>query len=141
MRQPATVNATTRASLVGHRVLWILQIVAALGFLGAAVRKLTGADEVVSTFHGLGWPDWTRFALAGLELLGSVALVVPKLVGLAAAAFVALTTGAIVAQLLTGASVMSPLVLLLISAIVAWAWRRTTIALWTGVGNRLRDRV
>jgi hypothetical protein len=51
-----------------------------------------------------------------------------------------LTTGAIVAQLLTGASVMSPLVLLLISAIVASGWRRTTIALWTGVGNRLRDR-
>ncbi|WP_161606007.1 DoxX family protein [Microlunatus speluncae] len=129
-------NDSSARRRAGNVVLWILQVIAALGFLLAALGKLTGDPVSVATFDSLGWGPPLRYLLAGLELLGSVALFIPRLTGPAATAFVALTIGAIAVQLGTGGSVAMAVALLIISAIVAWGRRRSTIALIAAVRER-----
>ncbi|HEY3505203.1 MAG TPA: DoxX family protein [Actinocatenispora sp.] len=110
-----------------QRTLWVLQAIAAIGFAAAAAGKLSGSPEVVATFRAIGFPDCFRYLLAALELAGAVALLVPRLVGLAGVAFVALTVGATVTQLATGASPVMPLLMLVLSAAIAGG-RRASIA-------------
>ncbi|MGA8118084.1 MAG: DoxX family protein [Actinocatenispora sp.] len=139
MTATTPLNGSTPARRgAGNIVLWILQIVAVLGFLLAATQKLTGDEQVMGTFHALGWGAGVRYLLAGLEVLGAVALFIPRLTGLAATAFVALTIGAVVVQLATGGSVAAAVVLLVVSAVVAWGRRRSTAALWAAVRGRRR---
>lgn len=109
------------------RGLLVVQWVTALGFVGAAVQKFVAAPSVMGTFHAMGWGAPPRIALGVVEVVGAVALLVPILAGVAACGFVALTTCATVAQVSTGESVMPPLVMLALSALIGWA-RRDSIA-------------
>jgi uncharacterized membrane protein len=58
--KPSVVPAGTRRpgapSRAGNRALWILQTIDALGFVLAALEKLTGASEVVATFNASDGP-------------------------------------------------------------------------------------
>ncbi len=126
-------GATSARRRAGSIVLWILQVIAALGFLLAALGKFTGGAESVTTFVALGWGPLPRYLLASLELLGAIALFVPRLIGPAATGFVALTIGALAVQLGTGGSVIMAAVLLVVSAIIAWGRRRSTVALVAAV--------
>ncbi|GAB3400461.1 DoxX family protein [Flindersiella endophytica] len=106
--------------------LWVLQVLTALFFLMVGIGKLTGSPEIAATFDQLGFGDWFRYLIGVLEIAGAVALFVPRLVGLAALALVALMIGAAVTQqLVTGGGVVLPLALLLPSAIIAWGRRRS----------------
>lgn len=125
--------ARTAISRPRNAALWILQGLAAAGFLLAAAGKLGGDPRTVATFTDLGWPEWTRYALAGLEILGAVALLIPRLTVLAATAFVALTCGALVVQLVTGQSPVMAAVLLVVSAVIAWNRRGSIRALITSL--------
>lgn len=122
--EPITSPAPLRPAW--HRTLWVVQVVAAVGFAAAAAAKLSGSPEVVATFRAIGGGDWLRYLVAALELAGAVALFVPRLVGLAGVAFVALTVGATVTQLVTGASPVMALLMLVLSAVIAWG-RRSSI--------------
>lgn len=135
-----STNQTTMATessparpRAGNRILWILQGIAALGFLLAATSKLSGDHQAVATFHALGWGAWVRYLLAALELLGAAALLIPRLTGLAALAFVGLTVGAVAVQLDTGGSPAMALLLLIVSGVVAWGRRHTIARLWADV--------
>src|SRR5690606_18280981 len=77
--------------------------------------------EARGIFDAMGVGAWFPVTIGVLELLGAVALLVPRLTGLAALAFTALMTGAVVTDLLLApAAVGFPLFLLALSALIAW---------------------
>lgn len=131
-RIPATIKTSMEPARNGraprralHWLLWILQVSAAGGFTVAALGKITGDPQSIAVFQELGWEPWTRFAVAGLELAGSVALLIPRLTGLAALAFVALMLGAVTVQLVTGGSIVMAVIMLVLAAVIAWGRRST----------------
>jgi putative oxidoreductase len=65
--------------------------------------------------------------VGGLEIAGAVGVLIPRLSGLAALGLVCLMAGATLTNVLVlGASPLLPLVLLAVSALVAWGrWPRT----------------
>ncbi|GAA2758016.1 DoxX family protein [Actinopolymorpha rutila] len=130
---PVTTT-TGRAANVG---LWVVQVVTALAFLFAALGKFGGDPMVVATFDKIGFGDWFRYFIGVLEVLGAVALFVPRLAGLAGLAFVALMVGAVVVTVaVVGGSVVLPLALLVLSAVIAWGRRRSTARLWDTLARR-----
>lgn len=126
-----TATQTTRKRTAGHAGLWVLQIIAAVMFLVAALGKLADVEPATSTFDAIGFGDWFRYLVGVLELVGLVALLIPRLTGLAALAFVGLMTGATVTELLIpSGSVALPFALLVGCAVIAWGRRESTAELW-----------
>ena len=131
------VRERTTGRRAWHVTLWVLQVVTALWFVMAALGKFSGSPEIVATFHAVGFGVWFRYLIAALEVAGAVAMFVPRLAGLAAAAFVALLAGAVVVQaFVVGSGVIMPIPLLVLSAIVAWGRRDGTARLWRSVTGR-----
>ncbi|MET9021573.1 DoxX family protein [Actinopolymorpha sp. NPDC004070] len=127
-------TSTRRATNVG---LWVVQAVTALAFVFAALGKFGGDPMVVATFDEIGFGDWFRYLIAVLEILGAVALFVPRLAGLAGLAFVGLMVGALIVTVaVVGGSVVMPLALLVLSAVIAWGRRRSTTKLWNTLARR-----
>jgi putative oxidoreductase len=108
-------------------ILWVVQALTALMFLFAALGKFSGVPASVGSFNALGAPDWVRYLVGGLEVIGAVVLLIPPLCGLAALAFGLLMVGAVLTQVFAvGAGWTLPLVMLIIVAIIAWGrWPRT----------------
>lgn len=110
--------------------LWVIQVVTAVAFLMAAALKITGAAQVVAVFDVIGFGDWFRYTIAGLEIAGAVALLIPVLSGLAGLAFVALMVGAVATHLFViGEGFAQVVVYLVLAAVVAWGRRGRTAAL------------
>ncbi|MBN9755944.1 hypothetical protein Ae406Ps2_0682c [Pseudonocardia sp. Ae406_Ps2] len=120
-----------RAVTVG---LWVLQVLLAGIFVMAAVPKI-GADPVaVAGFDLLGLGTAGMVVVGWLELAGAVALLVPRLCGLAAACQVVLMVGATaVTVVLMPAMVAFPALTLVAVCVVAWARRHDTAALVGGL--------
>src|SRR5213083_2473914 len=92
---PAT-STRGRPATIG---LWVLQVLLGLMFVvGSGAPKLVGESYAVQIFDDLGAP-WLRFVVGVLEVAGGIALLIPRLAGLAAACLVALMVGATAAQL------------------------------------------
>jgi putative oxidoreductase len=109
--------------------LGVLQGLLALTFLLQGVAKLTGAAVAVAVFDDIGAGDWLRYVIGALELAGAVALLVPRLSGVAALAFAGLMLGAVATHLVVlGDSPALPAVLLVLTAVLAWARRDRTAA-------------
>lgn len=120
-----------RTRTAGHVGLWILQIIAAVMFLVAALGKFADVEPAASTFDAIGFGDWFRDLVGVLELVGLVALLIPRLTGLAALAFVGLMTGATVTEsLIPSGGVALPFALLVVCGVIAWGRRKSTTELW-----------
>jgi putative oxidoreductase len=138
---PSTSTDRTAQRTTGGRFknvgLWVLQVLAALWFLLAALGKVTGEVHSVATFDAIGFGDWFRYLIAVLEIAGAVALFVPRLVGVAALAFVGLLVGAVLIQaFVVGSGVVMPVPLLAVSALIAWGRWSSTRQLWALVTRR-----
>lgn len=130
-----TTTSTSRPR-VGGVLLWAVQIVTALVFLFAALGKFTADPQVMTTFNAIGLGAWFRYLIGALEVLGVLALFVPRLTGLAGLAFVALMVGATITQLVVHLSPVLPLVVLVLSAVVAAGRRASTQRLWRDLRRR-----
>ncbi|MQA79832.1 MAG: DoxX family protein [Streptosporangiales bacterium] len=121
-----------------NALLWVLQAFAAAGFVFGAFGKFTAFPAAVEVFQSMGTAGWMPYVIAPLEVLGAIALVVPqlRLYGLAAVAFVALTVGAVISHLVWGGNPMSAVMLLVISAAIAWGRRSNTADLFARLGRR-----
>lgn len=104
--------------------LLALKVLAGLAFLAAGFAKLSGAEMMVATFDAVGVGQWFRYVTGAIEVLGAIALFVPA-VRVYGAALLAMTmVGAILAHLLIlGPSAVPALVLLAITATIAFAHR------------------
>ena len=102
-------------------VLWILQVLVALAFLGAGFGKLSGQPMMIEMFDKLGLGQWFRYLTGIIELGSAIMLFVPRITFVGAALLVCTMTGAVAAHLFKlGGSPVPPLVLLTLSAVIAW---------------------
>ena len=105
--------------------LWILQILAALAFLGAGGAKLAGVPEMVAAFSKLGVGQWFRYFTGLLEIAGAIGLFLPRYAFYAAAMLAVVMVGAVIAHLaILGGSPVAPLLLLVLTATIAYLCRR-----------------
>jgi putative oxidoreductase len=110
-------------------LLWVLQGITALGFAFTGLMKLTGSPQALAVFEAMGTASWMPYVLGVLELLGAIGLLIPRLSGLSALAFVALTVGAVICHAVWGGFAAPAIVMLILAAGVAYGRRSTTTAL------------
>lgn len=111
-------------------VLWVLQVLVAAAFLAAGLPKLAGGPEVVAVFDQIGFGQWFRYLTGGMEVLGALLLLVPRLAGVGALVLSAVMVGAVMTHLfLIGGSPVGALVMLVLVAVIAWGRRERTLRL------------
>jgi putative oxidoreductase len=110
-----------RGALIG---LWTTQVALAGMFLLAGGSKLAGMPQMVALFDAIGIGQWFRYVTGLIEVASAAALLWPALAPFGAVALVVTMTGAVGVHLfIVGGSPVVPPVLLLGSAVVAWARR------------------
>lgn len=96
-----------------------------LAFATAGLAKLAGVEMMVGTFEAIGIGQWFRYVTGGIEVGAAILLWVPGLIGLGAGLLTATMIGAVLAHvLILGPSAVPALVLGLLSAYVAWQYRK-----------------
>jgi uncharacterized membrane protein YphA (DoxX/SURF4 family) len=127
----ASTPTTTRRSRARRWILLALQVLLALLYVASGLGKVTLEATVVTGFAAMGIGPGLTVTIGVLELLGAVGLLVPRVAGLAATAFVALMVGAVVitAATLGVGMILAPALVLVLVAVVAWARRHETAAL------------
>ena len=119
------------------KVLWVAQVLLALGMASAGIIKLISGEDMLTTFYPLFPPLFIRF-IGVCEVLGAIGVVVPaalrirpELTPLAAAGLTIIMAGAVISTIAMGAANMiaSPLILFLLAAFVAYGrWKLAPIA-------------
>lgn len=125
-------DPTTTGRLRARRwALLALQVLLALLYVASGLGKVTLEATVVAGFTAMGIGPGLTVTIGVLELLGAVGLLIPRIAGLAATAFVALMVGAvgITAGTLGVGMILVPALVLVLVAVVAWARRHETAAL------------
>jgi uncharacterized membrane protein YphA (DoxX/SURF4 family) len=93
-------------------------------FLMAGGSKLAGAAPMVAMFATIGIGQWFRYLTGTIEVVSAVLLLIPSLAFFGAAALASTMAGAIFTHLfIIGGNPAVPIVLLAITAIVAWVRR------------------
>ena len=120
--------------------LWALQALLALEFAMAGSAKVFGDPAMVEMFATIGIGQWFRYVVGALEIAGAVGVLVSRLSGLAALGLLCLMAGAILTNVLVlGTSPLLPIVLMLVSALVAWGrWPRTRTLFTKSEAGRLQ---
>ncbi len=126
-----TASTATTGSRARRWALLALQVLLAVLYLASGLGKVTLEATVVAGFTAMGIGPGLMVTIGVLELLGAVGLLIPRIAGLAATAFVALMIGAvgITAATLGVGMILVPVVVLVLVAVVAWARRHETAAL------------
>lgn len=110
--------------------LWVLQAVTAVAILVAGVATVAGAAQPVQTFELIGFGDWFRHLVGGLQLVGAIGLLIPRLSGPAGLAFVGMWLVAMATHLFAiGGNPLPAAVFLVLTAAIAWGRRDRTVAL------------
>ncbi|MFJ9027080.1 DoxX family protein [Streptomyces sp. NPDC102274] len=128
-----------RPSRRAHLTARVLQIVLALFFgIASAAPKLIGHSSAKESFDVIGFGDWFMYMTGALELAGAVALVIPILSGVSALALIGLMIGALITQLTVfeGQNALTPVVLIVPLAAIAWVRRGHTAGLAARIGGR-----
>ncbi|WP_044589600.1 DoxX family protein [Bradyrhizobium sp. LTSPM299] len=104
--------------------LWVVRGLLALAFAAAGAAKLYGVPMLVEEFQHIGLGQWFRYFTGSLELLGAALILVPSLAAFGALLLICIMIGATFSHLFViGGSPVPALVLLALSAIVAYARR------------------
>jgi putative oxidoreductase len=119
---PTATNAMPVANGKARVILvWVLCALAALAFLAAGFAKLTGAPAMVATFEKIGVGQWFRYVTGLLEVTGAIALLIPRSSFYGAVLLAMVMVGAIISHLtILGGNPAAPIVLLIITATIAW---------------------
>jgi uncharacterized membrane protein YphA (DoxX/SURF4 family) len=105
---------------------WVLQGLAAFAFLAAGGSKLAAAPAMVEMFAKLGAGQSFRYLTGTLEVIGAVALLLPRAAFYGAVLLATVMIGAVITHLaVLGGSPIPALVLLVIVGSVAWLRRPT----------------
>jgi len=119
--------AATRSAATGRPLnilLWCVQALLALEFVGVSSAKLMGMPEMVALFTAVGFGQWFRYVTGILELTGAVLIVVPRTRSIGAALLATIMLGAITAHLfILHVPPTAPVVLFLLSGFVVWGRR------------------
>lgn len=114
-------------------IAWILQALLAFAFTASGIMKFLHLSDTVTTFGKLGLPAWFAYLIAAAEVVGGIALLVPRLVrpaaiglGLIMAGAAFMHTTRIPGGLLPNG--MPTLLLLLLLVVLARLRRNTPLA-------------
>ncbi|MQY33203.1 hypothetical protein SRB17_11640 [Streptomyces sp. RB17] len=126
-----TASVTSAGSLSGRRraarvALRTVQVLLALFYgIASALPKLIAHPSAVESFDKIGWGSGAMYTIGALELAGAVALLIPALQSVAAIALSTLMVGAFIVQLTVfhGQNAVTPLILMVPLALIAWARR------------------
>ncbi len=124
-----SMTASAASSRTTKLVSWGLRILAAAAFLAAGGAKLAGVPMMVEIFDHIGIGQWFRVVTGLVEVVSAIALLVP-----ATAAFgglllaVTMVFGVLTHLFVIGGSPVPAIVLLLITATVAWLHRASFAA-------------
>lgn len=111
----------SRPSAALDIAFWVLQLLLAVVFLIAGTTKLAGAQMHVETFEKLGVGQWFRYFTGSVEVIAAILIIVPRTVVVGAALLAVTMIAAIDTHVfLIGGSPVPALVLLALSALVAW---------------------
>lgn len=95
-----------------------------LAFAAAGLAKLSGVEMMVGTFEAVGVGQWFRYVTGIIEVTGAVLIWVPGTQAIAAAMLTVTMIGATLAHLfILGPSALPAVVLGLLAAITAYAYR------------------
>lgn len=106
--------------------LWALTLLLAAAFAMAGFAKLSGAPQMVENFARWGLPGWFLLVTGAVELGAAVLLLAPRTAFYGSALLVPTMIGAALTHVVHGdpiAAAVPALVLLVLSAVVAWARR------------------
>lgn len=119
--------------------LWAVQVLLAVAFAYFSYGKLSGAPNTVESFEAIGVGQWLRYVVGGLEMAGAIGLLVPGLAGLAALGLAGVMVGAAATEVfvMPDGNPLVPLVLLAISAFLAWVHRGRILALLPHSASRV----
>ncbi len=79
--------------------LWVLRILAGAIFLAASFMKLSGQQQMVDEFAIIGLGQGFRYVTGLLELVGGVAVLIPRFSPLGALLLLCVDAGAFVTQI------------------------------------------
>jgi len=113
------------SSKVKSVISWVVQILLAAFYVLAASGKLLSRPQWIEMFRNWGFPDKFYLVVGALEVLGAVGLLIPRLVGYAAAGLFALMIGAAATHLINGEGlqVLRPITLMIFLALVVYLRR------------------
>ncbi|WP_445188559.1 DoxX family protein [Pseudonocardia sp. Cha107L01] len=116
---------TARPGKAWHVTLWVLQVLVAAMFLLAGYLKLASSPDMVALFAGIGIGQWFRYLTGTLEILGALALFIPRLRALGALGLAGVMIGALITDLfIVHISPLSALINLVVVVVIAWGRRR-----------------
>jgi putative oxidoreductase len=124
---PSSLSPARRPLSKGLNITcWVLQFLTAFALVMAGGSKLASAPAMVEMFAKVGAGQWFRYLTGTLEVIGAVALLVPRATFYGAALLSTVMIGATFTHLvIVGGSPIPALILLLIVGTVAW-FRRPT---------------
>lgn len=100
--------------------MWVLSVLLAALFVFVGVTKVIGAEQAVEGFKNLGYPAWFRVLVGLIEVVGGIALLIPKVALEAASFLIIVMLGAVFTELFLGDNVLIPIgVLLLVGSVGA----------------------
>ncbi len=103
-------------------IIWIVTVLLLLGFGGAGLAKVMGAEPMVQPLASYGLPMWFITLLGVGEVVGAIGLLVRPVSSLAALGLAAIAFGAIVNHAVNPPITMAipAIILLVLSLAVAW---------------------
>jgi len=120
----AATPTRTQPGKAANIALWVVQILLALAFIGAASGKLLGNPDMVGLYEAIGIGQWFRFVTGLLELTGAILIVIPRTKFFGAALLAMIIVGAVLTHLfILHTAPTAPAVLFLLAGIVAWGRR------------------
>lgn len=78
--------------------VWFLRVLVGVAFLFFAFMKLSGQPNMVAEFDTVGLGQWFRYFTGGLELVGGIAVLVPRTSVFGAVLLLIVDIGAFIAQ-------------------------------------------
>lgn len=81
-------------------IAWVLQGLLALAFLFAGGTKLSGSEEMIRHLTAMGYPAWATYVIGAVEVVGGIALLIPRFTRPAALVLAAVMVGAVGSHLL-----------------------------------------
>lgn len=106
--------------------LWVLQALLAAAFLAAGGSKLAGVPQMVALFDQIGMGQWFRYLTGLVEVIGAVALLVPRTTAYAAGQLaITMACAAVTHLAFIGGNPVPAIVLCALSGFVAYRrWPR-----------------
>jgi putative oxidoreductase len=129
-------HPSARRGRIWTIALWVVAVLGSVSFLMAGLPKLASDPQMVELFSLIGLGQWFRYLTGTLEVLGAIALLIPRLRVLGALGLVGLMIGALITNFLLDIPQVPALIDLVIVAIVAWGRRRELNRAWILRGER-----